>query len=236
MKLIITRPLEDARPLASKLAAMGHEVTTVHLLAIVPRGQVAVPDLPYQAVVATSANAIRALRDRLRILSLPMLTVGPQSLAAAQAAGFEKAEARGGDVAGLAQYIERHRTPGAGPILYLSGSETAGDLAGRLTASGFDCVRVVLYDAVPARDLGPAETLLRSGRAEGVMLYSPRTARIWRRLLTEFELEGAARGCCHFCLSDNVAAALPPQWPRRVAASPDEQAMLALLERRAGTR
>ena len=229
MRVAVTRPEEDAGPLTAKLAAMGHEVVMAPLLEIRPRAGVAIPALPWQAIAVTSANGIRALPGGHNLTSFRTLTVGPQSLKAALAAGFT-AEAHGGDVDGLAAFIRDHLDPRAGPILYLSGAETAGDLEAQLAAAGFACRRVVLYDAAPAETLGPVEDALRQGRLDAVLLYSPRSAKIWRGLVEAAGLHAEAARPCHLCLSRNVAAALPEGWNTAIAASPDEAAILRLLE------
>lgn len=234
MRIAVTRPEEDAGPLKSRLEAMGHEVVMAPLLAIRPREGVAIPDLPWQAVAVTSANGIRALPPGHGLTSFRTLTVGPQSLKAATAAGFT-AEAHGGDVNGLAAFIRRALDPKAGPILYLSGSETAGDLEAQLTAAGFGCHRCVLYDAAPAEMLGAVEAALRQGELDAVLLYSPRSAKIWRGLVERAGLSGEAAHVRHLCLSRNVAAVLPEEWASHVAATPDETAMLALLEQIGGS-
>lgn len=236
MRLIVTRPLEDAGPLRAKLEALGHDVTLAPLLTIKPREAVHIPKRHWAAAVVTSANAIRALPRDYNLQTLRILTVGPQSLAAARAAGFTRAEAHGGDVIGLAQFIISSFSPTAGPILYLSGAETTGDLAALLTAQGFDCVRVILYDAVPAAELGSAATILQSLEPSAVLLYSPRTARIWLELATQQGLTAEAGKASYLCLSTNVANVLPSNWRKSVAKAPEEARMLALLEQIGGTR
>lgn len=235
MHIIVTRPEEDARPLGARLEALGHTVTMAPLLHIVARAGDGIPGRPYQLAAATSANGIRALIANDDVKSLRMLTVGPQSLAAARAAGFTFAEARGGDAAGLAAYITANFTPDAGPILYFSGAETSGDLQGALQAAGFTVDRLILYDAVPATTLGPAAAVIGKGAADGVLLYSPRTARLWAALTREAGLAAQAAKMTHFCLSENVAGALPESYPKAIANSPHEDAMLALLEQSART-
>jgi len=232
MRVAVTRPEEDAGPLTAKLEAMGHEVVMVPLLSIRPRDGVAIPDLRWQAIAATSANGIRALPKAHGLTSFRTLTVGPQSLKAAQAAGF-MAEAHGGDVNGLAAFIRAELDPKAGPILYLSGAETAGDLEGQLKAAGFDCRRVALYDAAPAETLGAIARELDTGGLDAVLLYSPRSAKIWRGLVEGAGLAAKAAPVRHLCLSRNVAAALPDGWNTAVSASPDEAAILELLEQTA---
>lgn len=235
MRIAVTRPAEDAGPLSATLAAMGHDVTMIPLLDIVAREGVVIPRRNWQTVIATSANGIRCLPPGHGLQTFRMLTVGPQSLRAASAAGFARAEAHGGDVVGLADHITGNLSPRDGPLLYLSGAATSGDLAARLSAAGFSCDRLVLYDAVPAPALGPVEEELRRGGVDGVMLYSPRTARIWRDHVERAGLVEPVARLMHFCLSRNVAAMLPPAWRSVVAESPDEAAMLALLEQASRT-
>ena len=235
MNIIVTRPLEDAGPLKSKLEGLGHSVILMPLLSIVPRRPVFIRKLPYQAVVATSANGIRALSGHDHVKSIRMLTVGPQSLKAARDAGFGNAEGHGGDLEGLAAHIGKTLKPADGPILYLSGNEIAGDLEGQLKKAGFDCWRSIVYDAVQAKDAGSAEATLRARAANAVLLYSPRSARIWCKIMRDSGLIEEAAVPRYFCLSKNVAAALPQIWRRSVAKSPDESAMLALLEKSLAT-
>lgn len=235
MRIAVTRPEEDAGPLKRKLEALGHEVVMAPLMTIRPREGVSIPALPWQVIAVTSANGIRALPRGHGLASLRTLTVGPQSLKAAAAAGF-RAEAHGGDVNGLAAFIRQTLDPEAGPILYLSGAETAGDLEAQLKAAGFGCHRAVLYDAAPAEALGDAEEALRQGGIDAVLLYSPRSARIWRGLVERAGLSAVAARAVHLCLSRNVAAVLPEEWAARIAATPDEPSMLALLEQIGGSR
>ena len=89
MRVVVTRPEEDAGPLKAKLEALGHEVILVPLLVIAPRAGVWIEALPWQAAVATSANAIRSLTGHDELKSLRILTVGPQSLQAAREAGCD---------------------------------------------------------------------------------------------------------------------------------------------------
>ena len=228
MRIAVTRPEEDAGPLTAKLEARGHQVVMAPLLAIRPREDVTIPGLAWQAIAVTSANGIRALPPGHGLTSFRTLTVGPQSLKAALARGFA-AEAHGGDVNGLAAFMRAELDPRAGPILYLSGAETAGDLEGQLIAAGFDCHRAVLYDAVPAENLGEAEAVLGNNALDAVLLYSPRTAKLWLQRVAEAGLLQNAARIRNFCLSRNVASVLPEGWVKEIPQTPDEQAMLALL-------
>jgi uroporphyrinogen-III synthase len=227
MRLLVTRPWQDAQILIPRLEQLGHEVIASPLLEIAPRPDIRIPNAPYQLIALTSANAIRCLAgtellDRLR--HLPVMAVGPQSAAAAKHAGFASVTEAGGDGSGLARHILAHARPKAGPILYLSGLDTASDFAGHLERAGFLVERIIVYEARPAARLAPD-----AARAEGVLLYSPRSARLWLDLAARQGI--AADAMTHFCLSANIAAILPGGLARRVAARPDEEALLEIVGR-----
>ena len=114
-----------------------------------------------------------------------------------------------------------------GPVIYLSGAETSTDLQAQLMASGFAVERVITYDAIiqTPDDIGVAVK-----GADGVLLYSPRSARLWCSLIENSGLERRAAAAIYYCLSENVAKTLPGSWQKRVAKTPDEAAMLALLD------
>ena len=223
MHLIITRPEDDALPLKAKLEAMGHSATLLPLLKIVPRQNVIIPDRPYQLICATSANALKHVQLTSALKQTKIFTVGPQSLAAAQAAGFTSCEAHGGDVQGLVAHIKKAIPADAAPILYLSGAETSADLQQLLQDEHFTVDKVIVYDAVIQKPKHLAEAI---NTADGVLLYSPRSARIW----VDMADASQAASLSYFCLSANVAKALPKHWRTFVAKTPDESAMLALLD------
>ena len=226
MKLIVTRPQIDAVPLAITLEALGHSAIIAPLLDIVPRFSVSIPNLPYQAICATSANGLRCLKTPLDLRIL-VLAVGEQSAAAARAQGFKNIEAEGGDVDGLVLHVTTKLKPGDGPLLYLSGAETSGDLEGQLNSRGYDVTRVITYDAVKCTLDNHLSAITSS---DGVLLYSLRTAKLWCQEIQRLGLNHVAEKLRHFCLSPHVAKALPQNWHRFVAKVPTEKSLLALLD------
>lgn len=237
MRLIVTRPAEDAAPLCRRLAAAGHEPILSPLLEIRPVTGLAIPPGNYQAVLITSANGARVLAGRPGIERLKQavaLAVGPASAEAAREAGFGHVVAAGGDVAALARMALATLHPEDGPLLYVSGAVTGGGLASSLAASGFEVDTVIAYEALPAAALPePCAAALEEGKADGVLLYSPRTARIWVKLVEAAGLVPAAARLTHYCLSGNVAAAvrdgIGDNVPLQVASRPDESALLEMI-------
>ncbi|MBO6669631.1 uroporphyrinogen-III synthase [Parvibaculum sp.] len=235
MRFLVTRPEEDSAPLADALSALGHEAVLAPLLDIRFLEDAELPEAAWQALLVTSANGVRALARHdhaASLLSLPILAVGPASADAARAAGFAQVEAAGGDVNSLAEHVAKSLDPKAGPLLHVAGSAVAGDLAGMLEERGFSVTRAVLYDARLASELPEiARAALEAGSLDGVLLYSPRTARAFASLVRKAGLEARVKGLAAYCLSAAVADALDdlPGLTVKIARAPDQAALIALL-------
>ena len=239
MRVLVTRPREDAAGLVAALAARGHQVTLEPLLTIVPRAQ---PDWPAgheraQVLLVTSANGMRAFARLDARRDLPVYAVGDASAAAARDLGFRRVVSAAGDVGDLAALVRDRLDPGDGPLLHPAAGQLAGDLQGALAAAGFAVLRAVLYDTVAAEALS-AETVreINDGLIDVATFFSPRTAAGFASLIEAAALAPACRKIAALCLSPAVAAELSGLAWRRVsvAARPEQAALLAALEHLAG--
>ncbi len=232
MRVMITRPREDARPLAEALAARGIEALIEPLLEIVPVPGAHLDLAGVQAVLLTSANGARALAAAAEARDVTVLAVGAATAAAAAAVGFARVEAAGGDVAALADLAASVCDPAAGALVHVAGSHVAGDLAGRLTERGFTLRRETLYTAERAEALSDAAVAaLRRGAIDAVLLFSPRTAGSFVTLAARAGVTADLARVRALCLSAAVAeAAGTAAWRALdVAARPDQEALLALV-------
>ncbi|MEE4235597.1 MAG: uroporphyrinogen-III synthase [Anderseniella sp.] len=234
MAVIVTRPEPDASRLAERLARQGDQPLLCPLMQIEVDDTATVPRGNYQAILVTSANGLRALESRNLVESLqgtPVIAVGPASARLAGELGFAEVREAAGNVEALADLVRRTLSRELGPLLYVTGKSRAGDLKADLEHDGFEVDRVELYGASPAGRLDPAVSdALRNGEADAVLLYSPRTARIWAKLVRQDGLAGKVSDLRHVCLSQAVAEALHEELGRNltvaVASSPDDDAML----------
>lgn len=237
MNLLLTRPEAESQALREKLQALGHDIDTAPMLAIRQKHDVGDElQAALQGVTAllfTSANGVRAFADAAPRRDFTVYAVGPASALAAQAAGFSKVEAAGGDVDLLAGLVRARHSRDAGALLHAAGSARAGDLQAMLQQDGYDVRRVVLYDAETAIRLPPAvaERFAAQGY-DGVLFFSPRTAATFVNLAQAAGIAGGATVATAWCLSDNVARAVAPlPWRAvRVAQSPGEAELVALLQ------
>jgi uroporphyrinogen-III synthase len=231
-RVLITRPEEDAAPLAEALAARGHRVLIEPLLRIERADPPPALDGAAQALLFTSANGVRAFAALSSDRRTPACCVGDATARAARDAGFATVLSAGGDVASLAALAAARLRPENGPLLHVAGSVVAGDLAGALEAVGFTVRRAVAYRAETAAALTPpTRAALAAGEVDAVLLFSPRTARTFARLVREASLETTLARVSFLCLSRAVADALAPLPHGRllVAAEPTQEALIALL-------
>lgn len=240
-RLLITRPAEDAAPLAARLAAAGFIPLVEPMLDMVWLDGPPPTVEDVQALLFTSANGVRAYARRTPRRDRPVLAVGNATATAARAAGFHDVDSAAGDVNALAALAARTLDPAAGVLLHVAGTTVAGDLSGLLAGQGFTVRRVSLYDARPARTLTAATAAALTGaqpdhRLDGVLIFSPRTARSFVSLVAEAGLTFRCRTVDAYCLSPAVAEAVctspsgPVSWRSvQVAARPDQDALLALV-------
>ncbi len=123
MRVLVTRPREDAARTAEALQDAGYEPMLAPLFRLQP--------LPFawpaqvDAVIVTSANAVRAVEVVPEfILKAPLLAVGASTASAAVRAGFDLVRASDGDSGALAQLVRRVVKPGA-HVLHLTARTVA---------------------------------------------------------------------------------------------------------------
>uniref|UniRef100_UPI0022EBA02D uroporphyrinogen-III synthase n=1 Tax=Falsiroseomonas oryzae TaxID=2766473 RepID=UPI0022EBA02D len=167
------------------------------------------------------------------------LAVGEATAAEARRHGWDRAEGAAGTAQDLARMASARLDPAAGPLLLAVGEGYALDLAADLRARGFRVIRRIAYAAAPAGSLPEtAQAALAAGRVGAVLFHSPRSAVCAMHLLRAAGLAATVRRMDALAISRRVAeaaagAAAPWSWRAvRVAARPEEDALLRLLGRR----
>jgi uroporphyrinogen-III synthase len=211
MRIWITRPAEDAAELSEALRAEGIGVLVEPLLRIVITDGPRLDLNRIQALLATSANGVRAFARRNDQRDLPVLAVGDATARSARDAGFAHVESASGDVVALAQLVRRRLDPARGPLLHIASTDVAGDLGGSLAEAGYTYRREVLYTARASRRLSEALVAdIRRGAIDGVLVFSPRTGKTLVRLLQAAGLAALTPRLICFCLSPAFGAVVAP--------------------------
>jgi uroporphyrinogen-III synthase len=246
MRLLVTRPEPDALRLRAVLEDAGHEAVVEPLLSLSFDDADAVDLEGAQALIATSRNALRALKatkggpglgQAAPVLAearhLPLFAVGKATAAEARALGFETVVTGAGTAAELVAHIVSILDPAAGVLVHVAGDSLAHDLAGELEAHGFRVRRPVVYRMRPATTLADTTVEdLATDAIDGIILMSPRTAATYARLVGRHGLTAAVRTLPHFCLSEAIARRLEPLGPvsTRIAVAPRLEELLALID------
>nr|WP_256478408.1 uroporphyrinogen-III synthase [Notoacmeibacter sp. MSK16QG-6] len=185
-------------------------------------------DLPpaegFDAVILTSANAIRHLPKAKAsgLRHLPVWTVGSATANAARDRGFTHAEALGGDAETLTDTLI-DRAPQR--LLYLAGRVRRKHIEERLRQVGMEIVTREIYDTreknIPDTDLNN----LRAIPIDVVLLTSTLAARLFRALTEKERLgENAVRLCFSRRIADEAGGTC------EIARNATEQAALTLLD------
>jgi uroporphyrinogen-III synthase len=233
MRVLVTRPEQDAQETAARLNARGHTTLVAPLLAVrfIDGDTIALEGI--QAILATSVNGVRALARRTTRRDVALFAVGRQTSAAARSLGFKSVSNADGDATALADAVVRSLDPKAGRVVHVAGADAAGTLVERLVASGYDTRAIVLYniDAVDSLPKALAEAL-RTTALDAVINFSARSASILRSCILKAGLESSCVTLVSACISRASAEALAPLRFRelRIAAAPNQDALLDCLD------
>jgi len=207
-KLLLLRPEPGLTASAERAAALGLEVIACPLFRVEPVDWVVPDPAGYDALLLSSANAVRHGGSGLEDLkSLPVHAVGGATAAAARHAGFNVQSAGRGDLADLLAEI-----PASLNLLWLAGQDRReAPLRDRIDTR-------VVYRSVPVAmpRLPPLEGLV-------VAVHSPRAG---RRLA---ELADGREHSVIAAISAAAAEACGTGWERiEIARQPEDSALLAL--------
>jgi uroporphyrinogen-III synthase len=238
VRLLVTRPASDAQITADRLVRRGHHAIVAPVIKI-RTCNCMIPHADWQAVLITSANALHALKkcdDLTDLRGRPVLAVGEASAEAARSAGFASVTSADGAADDLVALIRERLDPAAGPLLHLRGRHVAHDLGAELQHEGYAVTGLVVYEAVAAASLPEsAATALLEGTADGVLAFSPRSARVFGKLARAAGLADRAQAIIWFCMSPAVAEAARMQGADDivVASYPVEEALFEAIDKRA---
>jgi len=241
MTVLVTRPDPDNEATAEALRARGFDVMLAPMLRFVAVGYSDQPDETYDAVLVTSANALRACESAAiseHLLALPLFAVGEQTSEAARRTGFRQVMTANSGSASLRDLVLKSvkgKIIGKqARLLYLAGADLARDLAGELGAQGLTVMTQTTYRMLPTAelpfDVGEA---IAMGRIQAVLHYSRRSARAFVEAVRLAGVEISALSIVQGCLSESIAAVLRDAGATRVIIPPraDENALLDGLAR-----
>ncbi|ESY67071.1 MULTISPECIES: uroporphyrinogen-III synthase [Mesorhizobium] len=231
--VLVTRPEPGASRTARRVLEAGFQPILLPLTetAALPTdaGQVPADAL---AVAVTSANAVRHASEEIiaALAALPCHAVGKRTAEAARDAGFLSVREGAGDAEALAENMGD--TFSGKTIVYLCGRVRFPVFEQRLEAAGVQVHAVETYDTSAVRCSDKDVLALTSGQpVDAVLLYSAKAAAAMQDLAARPALKLLFEKTRFLALSQRIAAALDYSAGKaiEIAATPDEDALLALL-------
>ena len=220
MRLLVIRPQPGADATAARVEASGNEALVVPLFEVQPVAWKVPPPERYDALMITSANAVRQARDGLgQLTALPIYAVGSATARALAKAGLNAAFTGNAGVEALLEVI---RDAGHSRLLWLAGEDHTG-VPGHLSIS------IETHIVYRSNALQPAEdfaAIVQS--ADSVLLHSARAALYFAELCN---MRGIDRARVTIgALSPAIADSAGTGWQKVVvSATPDDAALLSLL-------
>ena len=214
-RLAVLRPEPGNSATCAGVGAAGYEAIALPLFQIVARAWTPPDPRDFDALILTSANAVRHAGDMLgRYANLPTYAVGAATARAATAAGL-RVVAIGADNA--ASLLDEASATGVYRALHLGGVATT------ITTGGVVAESIAVYAGDPV-DV-PPEALTRLVGATA-LLHSTRAA---ERLAALVPVQSPNRACIALAaISPGVAAAAGDGWARiAIAAHPNDDSLIA---------
>lgn len=230
-RMLVTRPEPDAQSTLARLAALDIAADIAPLMVRETLDVSLPPADGFQAMVLTSANAVRALQDRNVIADyahLPVFAVGDRTALEAQAAGFHTVSSAAGAFQDLVNAIGISGLKG--PLFYPAARHQSADLAKAVAPFGVMVATAKVYEMVAVDALPPAIlAALADGGINSVLVYSRRTAEIFAHLADGLN-QGRRSAIAMLCMSEAVAEPLLDKHFNRISLAdwPDEDAMMSL--------
>jgi uroporphyrinogen-III synthase len=215
-RVVVLRPEPGASDTVRKLAERGIEAIALPLFAIEPIEWSAPDPAQFDAVLLTSANAVRHGGPELtKLRALPAYAVGEATAAAAREAGFKVAQTGSAGVDGLLAQM-----PADLRVLHIAGEHRSEPKDPRPTITA---VAVYRATALPPPPLAQAE-------GNVVLIHSPRAGRRFAELAGEAGLDRCT--IIIAAISASAAEAAGGGWAHiEVAEQPSDESLLALAER-----
>ena len=228
MHIVITRPKEDSLFLIESLIKLGHVVTHLPVIKIEKLETKKINLLNYQAIIFTSANAIKFLNTEKFNSKIKCFCVGKATELAARQAGFVNTYTSEGTVDSLIELIIRTLNKKSGKLLYISSEFISKDLDGDLIKEGFSVDRISNYTSLPVEQIDiNILNFLKKNPPDVFFIYSSKSAKNLFNLINKYSLLNVVTQSNLMCISEKVLSVLKQiKWKKVYVFSPGEEEFL----------
>jgi uroporphyrinogen-III synthase len=237
----VTRTLEGAGRTARAVENLGYPAIVAPVLKVQPLKPIIDPH-SFDAVILTGVNGLNAFCALCSRRALTAWCVGDATAAAAREKDFQQVISAGGDGRALIDLIRRTADPHS-RLFYAAPREPAAALGAALRAEGFQVSEAAVYETLAVM---PRIGLADLARIGPVLVQSPRAGRAVADALIAYHDKLCFPNLRFICISEaawrgvetglresdapEIRTAIAAGLDRRIAGTPDEAAMLKMLE------
>ena len=206
MNILITRPLIDTEDLMGKLFSLGHKIIHVPTLKISSIKSVTIDFKKYDAIILTSANALRNLKVMNNDENKLFFCVGSITEKIARKLGYINTISAGGNVNALKNLImNSNRISKNSKIAYLCGDNLTSELDSELNKEGMNIEKIINYTSHKITDINDEnKKIIASHPPDIIFVYSKRSAESFVELVKKYALNGLMTDSRVLCISEKV--------------------------------
>ena len=208
MNILITRPLIDSEDLMGKLFSLGHKIIHIPTLKISPVKTESVDLNEYDAIIFTSANAIRNLTVKNEEKSKLCFCVGSITEKIARQSGYPNTLSAGGTVNALKNLIiNSNQINEKSRLVYFCGDNVTYDLDLELKREGLKISKIINYKSEKITDLNDQnKKIITSHSPDIIFVYSLRSGESFIEITRNHSLYPLMTGSKVMCISDKIAS------------------------------
>ena len=224
MNIVFTRPLIDSEDLMMNFFSSGYKVIHIPTLSISSANMQSLNTKDYDALIFTSANAVRFLKLKNQDKSIKCFCVGTLTERALRMKGFNNTIAASGTVNALKNIIINSEKK-IKNLAYLCGDIISYDLDKELTYEGFKVRKIVNYNSTKILECNSESiSLLKKYPANFVFIYSKRSAESFDNIIRKYSLSELMTHCTVMCISKKIKDYLKSKgWNKTEIFSPGDE-------------
>ena len=226
MNILITRPLIDSEDLMGKLFSLGHKIIHIPTLKILPIESEPVDLNKFDAVIFTSANAIRNLKVINKEKNKLCFCVGSITEKIARQSGYINTLSAGGTVNALKNLIiNSNKINEKSKIAYFCGDNVAYDLDLELKKEGLTINKIINYKSEKITDLNDQnKKIISSHSPDIIFVYSVRSGESFIEITRNHSIYPLMTGSKVMCISDKIASLFKSDgWKKVEVFNPGEE-------------
>ena len=226
MNILITRPLIDSEDLMGKLFSLGHKIIHIPTLKISPILSEPVDLNKFDAVIFTSANAIRNLKVINKEKNKLCFCVGSITEKIARQSGYINTLSAGGTVNALKNLIiNSNKINEKSKIAYFCGDNVAYDLDLELKKEGLKINKIINYKSEKITDLNDQnKKIISSHSPDIIFVYSLRSGESFIEITRNHSLYPLMTGSKVMCISEKIASLFKSDgWKKVEVFNPGEE-------------